>query len=161
MRYVFRQRVMSVGDAYVLADESGHEVMRAASPALRLRDRFVVEDERGRCVATLSTRIFGMGQRFDVEVGGLAGVVRKRGFSWFAWRFDVEGAGLDGLSVSGNFADSVCWVKWVRGGVERVVARMQRADLSLTPEFAVTMFEDAEPGDLGLVALMGIVVDQG
>jgi uncharacterized protein YxjI len=47
-RYTMRQRLVSIGEDFDIADEYGNPVFRVDGKVMRLRDTFVPEDLQGR-----------------------------------------------------------------------------------------------------------------
>jgi uncharacterized protein YxjI len=93
-RYTMRQRLVSIGEDFDIADEHGNPVFRVDGKAMRLRDTFVLEDLQGREVATIREKKLALRESMNIlRAGTTIATVRKARFTPFRNKFtiDVEG----------------------------------------------------------------------
>jgi uncharacterized protein YxjI len=93
-RYTMRQRLVSIGEDFDIADEHGNPVFRGDVKVMRLRDTFVLEDLQGREVETIREKKLALRESMNIlRVGTTIATVRKAWFTPFRNRFtiDVEG----------------------------------------------------------------------
>jgi uncharacterized protein YxjI len=93
-RYTMRQRLVSIGEDFDIADEHGNPVFRVDGKAMRLRDTFVLEDLQGREVATIREKKLALRESMNIlSAGTTIATVRKARFTPFRNKFtiDVEG----------------------------------------------------------------------
>ena len=83
-RYKMRQRLISIGEDYVIEDERGQPVYKVDGKVLRIRETFVMEDMGGREVATIREKKLAIRDSMKILRDGktVAEVSKK----WFALR---------------------------------------------------------------------------
>jgi len=106
-RYQMRQRMISIGDDYVIENDRGERVFRLDGKALRVRKTIVFEDIDGRELCKIQERMLRVKDSMEIEDAGgrrmalvqkaMIDPVRER------WTVNVEG-GPD-LRVQGNIVD--------------------------------------------------------
>src|SRR3712207_4783509 len=93
-RYTMRQRLVSIGEDFDIADEHGNPVFRVDGKVMRLRDTFVLEDLQGREVATIREKKLALRESMDVlRSGNKIATIRKARFAPFRDRFSIDVAG--------------------------------------------------------------------
>ena len=93
-RYTMRQRLVSIGEDFDIADEHGNPVFRVDGKVMRLRDTFGLEDLQGREVATIREKKLALRESMSIlRAGTTTATVRKARFTPFRNKFtiDVEG----------------------------------------------------------------------
>ncbi len=102
-RYTMRQRLVSIGEDFDIADEHGNPAYRVDGKALRLRETFVIEDLRGREVATIREKKLALRESMDILRGGSKiATIRKARFAPFRARFSVDVAGGQDMVAQGT-----------------------------------------------------------
>ena len=99
-RYTMRQRLVSIGEDFEVADERGNPVFRVDGKVMRLRDTFVLEDLQGREVATIREKKLALRESMSIlHAGTTIATVRKARFTLFRNKFtiDVEGGRTSSL----------------------------------------------------------------
>ena len=106
-RYQMRQRMISIGDDYVIENDRGERVFKLDGKALRVRKTIVFEDIDGRELCKIQERMLHVKDSMEIEDPGgrrmamvqkaMVDPVRER------WTVHVEG-GPD-LRVEGNIVD--------------------------------------------------------
>ena len=106
MRYVMNQKILCLGNDFVVRDESGRDVLYIDGRALSIGDKLSVQDMQGRELAFISQKLFSWGKTYEVSRGGeLAAVVKKELFTFFRCAFTVDVPGPDDLEATGDFFD--------------------------------------------------------
>ncbi|HEX8691470.1 MAG TPA: LURP-one-related family protein [Longimicrobium sp.] len=153
-RYRMRQRLISIGEDFVIEDERGKPVYRVDGKVLRLRETFVIEDLRGNEVATIREKKLALRDSMKILRGGrTVATVRKAWISPFRDRFviDVEGGG--DLVAQGELLDHEYEVR--RGG--DTVARVSKKWFALTDTYGI----DVAPGeDDALILAVAVAIDE-
>jgi uncharacterized protein YxjI len=93
-RYTMRQRLVSIGEDFDIADEYGNPVFRVDGKVMRLRDTFVLEDLQGREVATIREKKLALRESMNIlRAGTTIATVRKARLTPFRDKLtiDVEG----------------------------------------------------------------------
>ncbi len=102
-RYTMRQRLVSIGEDFDIADEHGNPAYRVDGKALRLRETFVIEDLRGREVATIREKKLALRESMDILRGGnKIATIRKARFAPFRGRFSIDVAGGQDMVAQGD-----------------------------------------------------------
>src|SRR5580704_19629417 len=106
-RYQMRQRVISIGDDYVIENDRGERVFKVDGKALRVRKTLLFEDMHGHELCRIQERMLRVKDSMEIEDPGgrrmalvqkaMITPVRER------WTVDVEG-GPD-LRIQGNIVD--------------------------------------------------------
>ena len=104
VQYQLRERLISIGDDYWIEDQSGNRAFKVDGKALRVRDTWRLEDDRGREVATIRERKVSIRDAIKIDVGGRDAMVKKA-LVGIRDRFHVEVDGSPDLKVHGNIVD--------------------------------------------------------
>ena len=105
MRYLMRQKVFSLGDDYVIKDESGRDAFVVDGKAFTLGNHLAFNDMAGNKLASIDQEL-PWGLTYDIRKGDqLWAVVHKKRFTFFNCQFTVDVAGQDDLLAEGNFTD--------------------------------------------------------
>lgn len=105
-RLLMRQKILAIGDDYVVKDERGRERYVIDGKVLTLRDQLAIEDPDGRELARVRRRVLALGETWDVlRDGESIAVVHKKLFTLFACKFTVDVPGPDDLEAKGDFLD--------------------------------------------------------
>jgi uncharacterized protein YxjI len=127
-RYQMRQRMISIGDDYVIENDRGERVFKLDGKALRVRKTIVFEDIDGRELCKIQERMLHVKDSMEIEDPGgrrmamvqkaMVDPVRER------WTVHVEG-GPD-LRVQGNIVDHEYTIEGDRQRVAEVSKRWFR-----------------------------------
>ena len=104
-RYRMRQRMLSIGDDYWIEHEDRSRAFRVDGKALRIRQRFVLQDTNGCEVAALQERKLSVRDKMEIERDGHEIATVKKALVGIRDRFSIsveDGADLD---ATGNLAD--------------------------------------------------------
>jgi uncharacterized protein YxjI len=153
-RYRMRQRLISIGEDFVIEDERGKPVYRVDGKVLRFRETFVLEDLRGNEVATIREKKLALRDSMKILRGGrTVATVRRAWFAPFRDRFVVEVEGGEDLVAVGELLDHEYEVR--RGG--DTVARVSKKWFALTDTYGI----DIAPGqDDALILAVAVAIDE-
>jgi uncharacterized protein YxjI len=153
-RYRMRQRLISIGEDFVIEDERGKPVYRVDGKVLRLRETFVLEDLRGNEVATIREKKLALRDSMKILRGGrTVATVRKAWISPFRDKFVVDVEGGDDLVAVGELLDHEYEVR--RGG--DTVARVSKKWFALTDTYGI----DVAPGqDDALILAVTVCIER-
>lgn len=106
MRYIMRQKWLSLGDDFFIQDEAGRNVFLVDGKAFSFGDQLSFQDLSGNELAFIKQRLLSWGPTYEIHQGGqLRAVVTKELFSLFNCRFAVDMPGPDDLTAEGDFLD--------------------------------------------------------
>ena len=153
-RYRMRQRLISIGEDYVIEDERGRPVYRGDGKVLRIRETFVMEDMAGREVATIREKKLAIRDSMNIlRDGRTVATVRKALFSPFGDRFGVDVEGGDDLKVKGDLLGHDYRIE--RGG--RTVAEVSKRWFALSDTYGIDV---AQGEDDALILAVAVALDE-
>ena len=153
MRYVMRQKLLSLGDDFSIKDADGREVLYVDGKVLSIGDKLVFKDRQGEEVARVTERLLSIGPAWEVSRGGKPyATVKKSLFSVLHCKFTVDVPGPDDLEARGNLLDHE--YTFTRDG--RVVAEVSKKWFSWTDSYGVDV---AEGEDDVLILACAVVID--
>jgi uncharacterized protein YxjI len=149
-RYRMRQRLISIGEDFVIEDAEGRPAYKVDGKVMRIRETFEITDLQGREVVTVREQKIAIRDSMKLLRGGATiATVRKALISPFRDRFGVEVEGGDDLKVTGDILDHDYEIR--RGG--RTVAEVSKKWFALTDTYGIDI---AQGEDEGLI--LGVVV---
>ncbi|MBE7555235.1 MAG: LURP-one-related family protein [Anaerolineales bacterium] len=153
-RYKLRQRLISLGDDFVIEDEHGQPVYNVDNKLLRIRDTFVITDKEGNEVATIRERMLALRETLDILRGGEAiAVIRKAWFTPLRDKFMIDVKGGDDLVAQGNLLDHEYSIR--RG--DTVIAQVSKRWFTFRDTYGITI----NPGeDDGLILAIAVAIDE-
>ncbi len=106
MRYQMRQRMISIGDDYVIENNRGERVFKLDGKALRIRKTIRFEDMDGRELCKIQERMLRVKDSMEIEDPGghRMALVQKAMIEPLRERWTVKVDGPD-LHVQGNIVD--------------------------------------------------------
>ena len=106
-RYQIRQRMISIGDDYVIENGHGEHVFKLDGKALRIRKTIRFEDMDGRELCTIQERMLHLKDSMEIEdpAGHRMALVQKAMITPLRERWTVEVEDGPDLSVQGNVLD--------------------------------------------------------
>jgi len=153
MRYVMRQKLLSLGDDFSIKDADGREVLYVDGKVLSLGDKLIFKDRDGQEVARVTERLLSIGPAWEVSRHGKPyATVKKSLFSILHCKFTVDVPGPDDLEARGNLLDHE--YSFTRDG--RVVAEVSKKWFSWTDSYGVDV---AEGEDDVLILACAVVID--
>lgn len=153
MRYVMKQKLISLGDDFVIRDESGRDVFYVDGKAFSIGNQLSFRDMQGDEVAYIRQKLLAWGPTYEVYGRGeLRAVVKKAVFTLLRCSFSVDVPGPDDLEATGSFTDHE--YTFERGG--RTVATVSKRWFSWTDTYGV---EVADGEDDVLILASAVVID--
>ena len=151
-RYTMRQRLVSIGEDFDIADEHGNPVFRVDGKVMRLRDTFVLEDLQGREVATIREKKLALRESMNIlRAGTTIATVRKARFTPLRNKFTIDVEGDKDIVAQGDILHHEYDIR--RGG--EAVARVSKQRFALSDTYGI---EVASGEDEGLV--LAVAVDE-
>jgi len=151
MRYVMQEKLVSLGDDYVIRDDSGRVAFRVDGKVLTIRDALVLEDAAGHRVARIHKKLLSIGKTYEISrEGGPDVTIHKSLFSPLRCKFHVD-AGGDELEARGNLLDHE--YTFTRNG--REIASVSKRWLTLRDTYGVDV-ADGEDDELVLACAVAI-----
>jgi uncharacterized protein YxjI len=150
-RYQMRQKWLSWGDDYTVADEAGHPRYYIDGRGFSLGSKLSIQDLSGQELAFISQKLLAWGPTFEIyRSGTLTAVVKKSLFTLFRAEFTVDVPGPDDLVAAGNFWDYE--YQFTRSG--QSAALVSKSFFSLTDTYGV----DIAAGEDDVLILAAVVV---
>jgi uncharacterized protein YxjI len=106
-RYQMRQRMIAIGDDYVIENDRGERMFRLDGKALRIRKTILFEDMNGHELCKIQERMLRIRDSMEIEGpdGGRIAVVHKAVISPLRERWVVDLEDSPDLRVQGNIVD--------------------------------------------------------
>ncbi len=153
-RYIMRQRLVSIGEDFDIADERGNLAYRVDGKAFRLRETFVIEDPHGREVATIREKKLSLRESMNILRGGTTiATVRKARFAPLRDRFSIDVAGGQDMVAQGDIFHHEYEIR--RGGA--AVALIAKHPFALNDTYVI---EIAPGEDEALVLAVAVAIDE-
>ena len=126
--YQMRQRMISIGDDYVIENDRGERVFRLDGKALRIRKTIVFEDMDGRELCKIQERMLRVKDSMEIEDPGgrRMALVQKAMIAPLRERWSVKVEGAPDLQVQGNIVDHEYAIERDRQRVAEVSKRWFR-----------------------------------
>jgi uncharacterized protein YxjI len=153
MRYVMRQKLLSLGDDFTIKDADGRDVFYVDGKMLSLGDKLIFKDGQGNEVARIDQKLLSIGPTWEISRDGRPyATVKKSLFSFLHATFSVDVPGPDDLEARGNLLDHE--YTFTRDG--QVVAEVSKKWFSWTDSYGVDV---AEGEDDVLILACAVVID--
>ena len=153
MRYVMKQKWISWGKDFYIQDENGTNVFFVDGRVFSLGDKLTFEDMQGNELAFISQKLLSFGPTYRIYVrGSLYATVKKKLFTLFRCKFEVDVPGPDDLEAQGSFLDHE--YTFSRHG--SVVATVSKRWFSWTDTYGI---EIADEEDDVLILASAVVID--
>lgn len=106
MKYLMKQKWLSLGDEFVVSDERGREIYRVDGATFAFGKNLTFYDRRDSELAYVARKTPSSGPTYEIYHGDdLQAVIRKGKFPPLRCRFSVEMPCPDDLHAEGNLAD--------------------------------------------------------
>jgi uncharacterized protein YxjI len=155
MRYLIREKLLSLGDDFRILDDAGRERFHVDGRAFTiLREKLVFKEPGGDEVAFIREKLVSLRKAYEIHRGGRhVATVRKDLFNLFRCHFTVDVPGPDDYDAQGSFLDHD--YTFSRHG--RTVATVSKKWLTVRDTYAVDIVEGED--DVLLLA-SAVVIDQ-
>ena len=153
-RYKMRQRLISIGEDFDIADERGDSVYRVDGKVLRIRETFVIEDLQGYEVATIREKKLALRESMDILRGGATiATIRKAWFTPIRDKYEIDMREGEDLVAQGNILDHEYAIR--RDG--ETIAQISKQWFTLRDTYGI----DIAPGeDDGLILAIAVAIDE-
>ena len=153
-RYTMRQRLVSIGEDFDIADEHGNPVFKVDGKVMRLRETFVLEDLQGREVATIREKKLALRESMNILRGvATIATVRKARFTPFREKFTIDVEGGQDIVAQGDILHHEYELR--RG--DEAIARVSKRLFALSDTYGI---ETAPGEDDGLILAIAVSIDE-
>jgi uncharacterized protein YxjI len=153
MRYVMRQKILSLTDSFTIKDEQERELFLVKGKMLSFGDKLSFQDPAGKELVYIEQRLLNWSPTYELwREAELLAVVKRELFSFIHHRFTVDVPGPNDLEAEGDFLDHEYTIS--RG--DHVVATVSKRWFSWTDTYGI---EIGEGEDDVLVLATAVVVD--
>ena len=153
MRYVMRQKLLSLADNFTIKNEQEQDVFLVKGKVFSFGDKLSFQDLAGNELVFIDQRLLNWSPTYELwKQGELLAVVKRELFSFIHHRFTVDVPGPNDLEAEGDFLDHEYMI--TRGG--SVVATVSKRWFSWTDTYGV---EVADGEDDVLLLATAVVVD--
>ena len=153
MRYVMRQKLLSLADNFTIKNEQEQDVFLVKGKVFSFGDKLSFQDLAGTELVFIDQRLLNWSPTYELWKGDkLLAVVKRELFSFIHHRFTVDVPGPNDLEAEGDFLDHEYTIS--RGG--SVVATVSKRWFSWADTYGI---EIADGEDDVLVLATAVVVD--
>ena len=153
MRYVMRQKLLSLADRFTIKDETERDAYVVKGKLFSFGDKLSFQDPDGNELVYIDQRLLNWGPTYELWRGtDLLAVVKRQLFSFIHHRFTVDVPGPDDLEAEGDFLDHE--YAFTRG--DHVVATVSKKWFSWTDTYGIEIAEGEDPV---LILASAVVVD--
>ena len=153
MRYVMRQKLLSLADNFTIKNEQEQDVFLVKGKVFSFGDKLSFQDLAGNELVFIDQRLLNWSPTYELWKGDeLLAVVKRELFSFIHHRFTVDVPGPNDLEAEGDFLDHEYTIS--RGG--SVVATVSKRWFSWADTYGI---EIADSEDDVLVLATAVVVD--
>jgi uncharacterized protein YxjI len=153
MRYVMRQKLLSLGDSFTIKDQNERDAYFVKGKWLSFGDKLSFQDTAGKELVYIDQRLLNWGPTYELWRGtDLLAVVKRQVFSFIHHRFTVDVPGPDDLEAEGDFLDHE--YSFTRG--DRVVATVSKQWFTIADTYGIEIEEGEDPV---LILASAVVVD--
>jgi uncharacterized protein YxjI len=151
MPYLMKQKILCLGDDYLIKNADGQDVFYVDGRAFSFGDKLSFQDMAGNELAYISQKLFAWGKTYEVyRAGQLFAVVKKEMFTFFHCQFTIDVPGPNDYLAEGNFLDLE--YTFTRSG--SLVAQVSKRFFSLSDTYGI----DIIPGEDDVTILAAAVV---
>jgi uncharacterized protein YxjI len=153
MRYVMRQKLLSLADNFTIKNEQEQDVFLVKGKLFSFGDKLSFQDLAGNELVFIEQRLLNWSPTYELwKQGELLAVVKRELFSFIHHRFTVDVPGPNDLEAEGDFLDHEYTI--ARG--DQVVATVSKRWFSWTDTYGI---EVGDGQDDVLVLATAVVVD--
>lgn len=153
MRYVMRQKLLSLADSFTIKDENERDAFLVKGKLFSFGDKLSFQDMAGNELVYIDQRLLNWGPTYELWRGAdLLAVVKRELFTFIHHRFTVDVPGPDDLEAKGDFLDH----EYVFTRGVRVVASVSKRWFSWTDTYGIEITDGEDPV---LLLASAVVVD--
>ncbi len=153
MRYIMRQKMLSLGDNFQIKNENGDDAFIVNGKVFSLAKQLSFQDLAGNTLVSIKQQLVSWGATYTISKDdNPVAVVKKELFNVFSYRFSIDLSGSPSLATTGDFLNHEYAI--FRG--EQQVAAISKQWFTLTDTYGVDI---GEGEDDVLVLAIAIVID--
>ena len=153
MRYVMRQKILSLADNFTIKDENEQDAFLVKGKLFSFGDKLSFTDPAGNELVYIDQRLLNWSSTYELWRGAdLLAVVKRELFSFIHHRFTVDVPGPEDLEAEGDFLDHE--YAFTRG--DKVVATVSKKWFSWTDTYGIEIADGEDPV---LILASAVVVD--
>ena len=153
MRYVMRQKVLTLAASFTIKDENDRDAFYVKGESFRFGNKLSLQDTQGNELVHIDQRPLNWTPTYELwRDGGLLAVVVRELFSGLRHRFTIGVRGSDDLEANGNFLDH----EYIFTRSDHAVAILTRRWFAFT---ATCGIEINEGEDQALILASAVVVE--
>jgi uncharacterized protein YxjI len=153
MRYVMRQKLLSLADSFTIKDENERDAYVVKGKVFSFGDKLSFQDPAGNELVYIEQRLLNWSPTYELWRGAdMLAVVKRELFSFIHHRFTVDVPGPDDLEAEGDFLDH----EYAFTRSDRVVATASKKWFSWTDTYGIEITEGEDPV---LLLASAVVVD--
>jgi uncharacterized protein YxjI len=104
MRYIMRQRMFSLADAFQIKDEQGRDAFVVNGKVFSVAEQLSFQDLEGNTLLSIKQKLLSWGPAYQLcKDDEPVGEVKKELFNVFSYRFSIDLSGSDPLQATGDF----------------------------------------------------------
>ena len=154
MRYVMRQRLLTLTDDYDITDQDGKAVYYVDGKLLSIGNKLAFQDMEQHELAFIQQKLLNWGLTYEIwHDGELEAVVKKELFTLFHCVFHVDEPGHDALTAEGEFSDH----EYVFTRAGRQVASVSKQWFTFADTYGVDILDEEEQV---LILACTVVIDE-
>ena len=153
MRYTMKEKLIALGEDFMIQDENGRDVYFVDGKAFSIGDKLVFKDMAGNELARIEQRLLAWGPTYEIYRDGRhVATVKKSLFTLLRCKFTVDVPGPNDLEAQGDFLDHE--YAFERSG--RAVASVSKRWFSWTDTYGVDVLDGED--DI-LILASAVVID--
>ena len=153
MRYLLRQRMLSLADGFQIKNENGDDAFVVKGAVFSVAKRLAFQDLDGNTLLSIQQQLMSWGATYAISKDDVPiAVVKKELFNVFSYRFNIDLSGASPMQTAGDFSNHEYVV--TRDGQQ--VAAISKQWFALTDTYGVDI-GDGE--DDVLILAIAVVID--
>lgn len=153
MRFVMKEKFWSLGDDFIIRDETGADAYFVDGKVFSWGDDLSFQDMDGTELLRIDQKLLSWGPTYEIQAGGkVLAVVKKKLFTFFNAKFFVDVPGPDDLEATGSFLEHE--YQFERHG--EVVAQVSKRWFTWNDTYGIDIPRD---DDVLLVLATAVVID--
>jgi uncharacterized protein YxjI len=153
MRYILRQKMLSLADSFQIKNENGADAFVVNGTVFSLGKQLALEDMSGNPLVSIQQQLMSWGPSYAINRDGTQiAHVKKELFNVFSYRFTIDLADAPSLETTGDFSNHEYAI--TRNGQQ--VAAISKQWFAMTDTYGVDV-DDAE--DNVLILAIAVVID--
>ncbi len=152
MRYLMRQKFWTIGDRFLIKDDSNRDVYQVIGKFFALVDSLSFQDMRGHELAKITQKLISFKRRYQVHRDGKLAADVVKEITFFKDKYTVDIPGPNDYVVQGNFWEHE--YSFLRKG--REVAHVSKQFFALADTYGISVLDDE---DDVLILATAVVID--